>query len=297
MTAEPAPLAAPASVPRLAAFVGLAKPRLNALVVFAVGGGYWLGARGEPDAWTFAATLIGSALSAVGGSALNQLFERDYDALMRRTAGRPLPSGALSARQAAAFGCTTAALGVGTLLGGVGAAPAVVSAFIVASYLFVYTPLKRRTSLNTVVGAVTGALPPVLGWSAATGGYEAPAWALFAIVFCWQIPHFLAIAVLHGDDYARGGYRMLPGEDPELRVTARQTLAWWAALLPASLLPTFLGTVGVRYFYAAIALGLLFGAACVRFAWRRTAESARTVFLASVAYLTLLWGALLWDRL
>jgi heme o synthase len=284
------------AAPVLRAWVGLAKVRLNALVLFAVGGGYWLAAPGPPDAPRFALTLIGAALSAVGGSALNQLFEREHDALMTRTQGRPLPTGTLSPRQAAAFGAISSALGLGILAGGVGLAPAVVSAFIIGSYLFAYTPLKRRSSLNTVVGAVTGALPPVLGWSARTGGFEAPAWILFGIVFCWQIPHFLAIAVLHEEDYARGGYRMLPSEDPELRAVARQTVAWWCALLPVSLLPVFAGLAGVRYFFAAFLLGAAFGAACVRFAWTRTRREARLVFVASIVYLTLLWAALLWDK-
>jgi protoheme IX farnesyltransferase len=282
--------------PGLGAWIGLAKLRLNALVVFAVGGGYYLGAAGPLDWLSLAVVVFGAGAAAIGGSALNQLFEREHDALMLRTQGRPLPAGALSATQAAVFGCAASAIGVGVLYGWAGPAPAAVSAFIVLSYLFVYTPLKRRTSLNTVVGAVTGALPPVLGYAAATGGFAAPAWTLFLIVFCWQIPHFLAIAVLHGEDYARGGYRMLPSEDPELRVTARQTVAWCAALLPASLLPVKAGVAGERYGYAAAALGFAFFAQCVWFAVRRDRPRARAVFLGSIAYLTLLWIALLWDK-
>ena len=290
------PGSVPATAPGFGPWLGLAKLRLNALVVFAVGGGFWLGSPAEVDLALLAATVVGAGLAAIGGSALNQLFEREHDALMERTQGRPLPTGVLTSRQAAAFGCATSVLGLGILVGFVGPLPAAVSAFIVLSYLFVYTPLKRRTSLNTIVGAVTGALPPVLGWAGATGGLEATAWALFLIVFCWQIPHFLAIAVLHDADYSRGGYRMLPSEDPELRTTARQTVAWWAALLPASLLPVRTHVVGMNYAYAAVVLGLLFGVQCVLFAVKRTRGHARSVFLGSIVYLTLLWIALLWDK-
>ena len=292
MTAGPVAAAAPGLGP----WLGLAKLRLNALVVFAVGGGFWLGSPAKVDLFLLAATVIGAGLSAVGGSALNQLFEREHDALMERTQGRPLPTGVLTERQAAAFGCATSVAGLGLLFGFVGPLPAAISAFIVLSYLFVYTPLKRRTSLNTIVGAVTGALPPVLGWSAASGNLTAPAWTLFLIVFCWQIPHFLAIAVLHEADYTRGGYRMLPGEDPELRTTGRQVVTWWAALLPASLLPVRTGVVGMNYGYAAVVLGLAFGVQCVLFAVKRTRGHARSVFLGSIVYLTLLWIALLWDK-
>jgi len=280
--------------PGLSAWVGLAKLRLNALVLFAAYGGYRLGAGGHGDGARLVATLLGAFLSAVGGSALNMLLEREHDARMERTRERPLPTGELTPRQAAAFGVACSALGIG-LLWAVGWAPALTSAVIVFSYLFVYTPLKRRTSLNTVVGAVTGALPPVLGWSAATGGFETPAWTLFGIVFCWQIPHFLAIARLHEADYARGGYRMLPAEDPEGRAVGRQVALWWAALFAVSLTPATVGLAGTLYVVAATALGAAFGAASIAFAVRRDLRTARVLFLASVVYLALLWIALLVD--
>jgi protoheme IX farnesyltransferase len=274
---------------RLAAYVALTKPRIVVMVLVTVATGFWLGARGtlgrSGSVATLLVSLFGTGLVAGGASAWNQLLERARDLRMKRTAGRPLPSGRLTPAEAALFGSV---LGVaGTLILALGANPvsAVVAVATFVLYVFVYTPLKPLTTLNTAVGAVPGALPPVIGWAAATGQVGIEAWSLFLIVFLWQFPHFLAIAWIYRDDYARGGHKMLPGLDPKGAITGRQAATYALALIPAGLLPTAIGLAGPYYFLGALALGVFYLYHSVRF-WSDVSDStARRLLRASFLYL------------
>jgi len=240
--------------------------------------------------------LAGTALVSSGSSALNQIIERDRDARMRRTENRPLPAGRLRPADAILWSVLLSASGLLLLAVTVNLLTVALAALTLVSYAFVYTPLKRVTSLATVVGAIPGALPPLGGWAAATGELPAPAFILFAIVFLWQMPHFLAIACLYREDYRRGGMLMLPVVDEGGRFTALQALVYSAALLPVSLLPAALGMAGPIYLFGAFLLGLGMNAASLRFARCRTQTTARGLLLASVIYLPLLCGLLFLDR-
>jgi len=282
---------------RTADFVTLTKPRLNFLVLITMLGGMYLGApHGVPVAILIHA-FIGTALVAGGAAALNQVWERKTDGLMRRTASRPLPGGRLRVADGAWFGALLSAGGLIELAWNVNALSAIVAAATLVSYVLVYTPLKTRTSLSTLVGAVPGALPPVIGWAAATGTISIGAWVLFGIVFFWQMPHFLALAWMYRDDYARAGIPLLPVLEPDGRRTGQQALVYAAGLWPVSLLPAMVGLAGVAYLIVATVLGLGLIALSVRFARERTTTTARTLFLYSITYLPLLWGALVIDRL
>ncbi len=237
--------------------------------------------------------MAGAWLVAGGASTWNQYLERSSDLRMRRTAGRPLPSGRLAPTEAALFGAVLGVAGTATLALGVNAISAAVAAATFLLYVFVYTPLKPRTTLNTAVGAIPGALPPMIGWAAATGRLGVEAWALFLIVFLWQFPHFLAIAWLYRDDYARGGHRMLPSVDPAGSLTGRQASVYALALVPAALLPTTIGLAGPAYFAGALALGVFYLAQAVRF-WSDLSEaSARRLLRASFIYLPAILALLL----
>jgi protoheme IX farnesyltransferase len=281
---------------RASDFVALAKPRLNSLVVATSAVGYYLGSPHAFDTPAFLYTVAGTALVASGASALNQVYERQTDALMARTRTRPLPDGRVQPAEAVVFGVVTAAIGLSVLAAGANMLAAVVALATLASYVGVYTPLKLRTSLATVVGAIPGALPPVIGWTAATGVFSREAWVLFAIVFLWQMPHFLAIAWLYREDYARAGFRMLPVIEPDGRSTARQATAFAAALVPFSLAPTVLGFTTPGYAFAALPLGLGFLALAIRFGRRRTTEDARRLFFGSLLYLPLIWSLIILAR-
>jgi protoheme IX farnesyltransferase len=274
----------------------LSKPRITLLVVLTTLVGYVLGARGRVAAPHLAATLAGTALVAAGASALNMLLERRTDALMLRTRTRPLPSGRLRPVEALACGLALTSTGLAALAWRAGPLSALVALVTWASYLFLYTPLKARTSLSTVVGAFPGALPPVIGWAAARGALEPGAFVLFAIVFLWQIPHFLAIAWIYRDDYARGGLPMLPVLDRDGRITGRQAVANSLALLVVSLTPTAAGLAGTTYLVGAVVLGLGFSAVAVWAAAERSPRAARALFLASLAYLPALCAFLMGDR-
>jgi len=237
---------------------------------------------------------VGTALVAAGASAFNMLLERARDARMERTRHRPLPAGRVRPLEALAFGSLLTVTGLG-LLAWIGPWPAWVAFATWASYVFLYTPLKPHTSLATLVGAVPGALPPVIGWAAAQGRIETGAWLLFAILFLWQIPHFLAIAWIYRDDYRRGGFPMLPVLDSEGSLTARQAFANSLALLPVSLTPTVAGMAGRVYCIGAVLLGAGYAFSAGRLAWRRTPQAARELFLVSIAYLPLLAALLLFD--
>jgi protoheme IX farnesyltransferase len=242
-------------------------------------------------------TLVATAFVAGGAAALNQVWERDTDRLMRRTASRPLPSGRLTVAEGTTFGIVLSAVGLLQLATQVNATATAVAALTLVSYVLVYTPLKRRSPLATLIGAIPGALPPVIGWAAATNSVTLPALVLFGIVFFWQMPHFLAIAWMYRDDYAAAGIPLLPVIEPDGRRTGQQALVYAAALWPVSLLPMLVGLADLPYSIVATALGFgLIGLSAV-FARERSSLSARRLFLYSIVYLPLLWGALCLDRL
>ena len=241
-------------------------------------------------------TLAGTGLLAAGSAALNQLFERETDSRMRRTANRPLPTGRIGPEAALAFAFGLVLLGLVVLLALTNLLTASLGALTVAGYVFVYTPMKRLTSLATVVGAVPGALPPMMGWAAARGELGLGAWALFGLLFFWQMPHFLAIAWMYREDYAQGGFPMLTVRDPEGRATALQMILWGAALVPVSLLPSVLGMTDRVYFFGALALGIAYLLPCLRFARAISKAAARQILLVSVLYLPAILLLTLLDR-
>lgn len=286
-------VAAPA---RATDFVLLTKPRITFLVLVTTAVGYALGFGAAFQPTVFIALLVGTALVSGGASALNQWAERDADARMSRTRSRPLPSGRLAPADAFAFGVAISVVGLVLLASAVNALTALLAAASLASYVLAYTPLKRVTSLCTLVGAVPGAIPPMMGWAAATGTLGREAWALFAVLFLWQMPHFLAIAWIYREDYARGGFPMLPVTDPGGDSTARQSVAYAAALVPVTLLAGAFAGAGEYYLWSAVGLGTLFVGCAVVFAIRRTLRSARWLFLVSVLYLPAVLGIMVLDR-
>jgi protoheme IX farnesyltransferase len=266
-------------------FVALTKPRVVLMVLVTTWVGYYLGGSAEGGFARLASMLLGTALAAAGTLALNQFLERDVDARMLRTRGRPLPDGRLQPLEALVFGMLLTLSGIALLAVVVGLGSALVTGATAALYLFAYTPLKRVTPLAMVVGAIPGALPPVTGWVAARGELGVGAGVLFAILFLWQLPHTLAIARLYRDDYARGGIRVLPVVDPDGASTERQIVAGCLGLYAAGLLPTLVGLTGPVYFFAAMLLGALFVACGVAQALAPSPVSARRLVLASVVYL------------
>ncbi len=269
-------------------YLTLTKPRVTFLVVLTTWMGFAFGSVGKSFTLLWAFAMIGTALVAAGASTLNQYMERDLDARMRRTQNRPLPQKRLTPRSAFIFGVTLAVLGLALLAFGVNRLTSLIAVISLLSYLLAYTPLKTRTSLSTLVGAIPGALPPVMGWTAARGTLAPHAWILFAILFLWQLPHFLAIAWMYKDDYARAGFPMLPVIDPDGGSTARMIILYTAILLPVTLLPAQAGLVGFSYFYGALGLGLVFMGVSVLTAFFRTPAHARRLLLASVIYLPIL---------
>ncbi|MBI2828352.1 MAG: protoheme IX farnesyltransferase [Acidobacteria bacterium] len=285
------------STHRAADFATLAKPRLNSLVLATTAAGLYLASPDGVAIPILLHTLLGTALVAGGAAALNQVWERDTDALMQRTRTWPIASGRLRASDGFWFGMGLSTTGLVELAMGVNLLSAVVAALTLGGYVLVYTPLKRRTSLAMLVGAIPGALPPVIGWVAASGTFTLPALVLFGIVFFWQMPHFLAIAWLHRDDYRAAGIPLLPVVEPDGRRTGRQALLYGATLWPVSLMPTLVGLAGGFYIVVATVLGLTLIALSARFARDRSIPAARRLFLFSITYLPLLWGALVADRL
>ncbi len=281
----------------LADFVELTKPRITTLVVLTALVGYVMASPAAPPALALLFALAGTGLVAAGASALNMVLERDTDALMHRTRTRPLAAGRLRVPEAMAFGLGLTALGLAGLFRFSGPLSALVAFVTWFTYLFCYTPLKRRTSLSTLVGAVPGALPPVIGWAAARGAIDGGAFVLFAILFLWQVPHFLAIAWIYREDYARGGLPMLPVIDTPGRLTGRQTVAHAFALLLVSLVPTGVGMAGLAYLVGALILGAALLGFSLRLALLRTVAAARALFVASILYLTALCALLVADRL
>lgn len=277
-------------------FVALTKPRLNLLVVITSAAGYYLGGLDTPSALPMTLAIGGTTLVAAGAAALNQVYERDTDRLMRRTRLRPLPDGRVTTTDARVFGLTLSGLGIALLAFGANLAAALLAAATLVVYLVIYTPLKRRSSAATLVGAVPGALPALIGWAAARGTVSVGGWTLFAIVFLWQIPHFMAIAWMYRDDYRSAGFPMLPIVEPEGRRTGRQALAYALVLLPVSLAPSFVGVSGRAYLGIAALLGLALLALAARFAAQRSDTTARALFYGSITYLPLLWAALVLDH-
>ena len=281
---------------RLAAYIELTKPRITFLIMLTSAAGFCLGSRGAVNYLLFTHAMLGIALLASGIGTLNQFIERDLDALMRRTADRPLPSGRLLPFEALWFGVLLTATAEVYLALFVNAVTAVLGLTVIAGYLFLYTPLKTRTTLSTAIGAFPGAVPPLIGWAAARGEIDITAWVLFAILFLWQFPHFLAIAWMYREDYGRAGIRMLPVVEPDGRVTGQQIIAYTLMLVPVSLLPTVLGITGKLYLVAALILGLLFLASAIRAALSKSNQHARQLLLASVLYLPLLFGMMVLNR-
>lgn len=312
----PASIGAQEGAKGFAAVYELTKPRITRLVTITSGVGFVLGAVGQ--SWQThdlilraVGCILGTALSSSGANALNQWWERERDAVMPRTCARPLPTQRVSPRSALHWGLVFSILGVG-LLALVGLAPALVSAATILIYVLLYTPLKPVTTLNTVVGAIPGALPPLIGWTAAASGslltgsasgmdalWHPGGWSLFALMFVWQIPHFLAIAWMYRDDYAKGGYRMLPIGEQGANITSRVMLVWAVALIPATMAPAMIlhDRLGLVSLLAALVTGILFLALCIRLVRTRERAHARVVFFASIAHLPLLLMVLVGDAL
>ncbi|SPE34486.1 Protoheme IX farnesyltransferase [Candidatus Sulfopaludibacter sp. SbA3] len=286
-------------------YIELTKPRITWLILMSTGIGYFFGLRGAANWWDFLRsipllsllhTVVGTGLIASGTAALNQWYEREADRKMRRTADRPLPSGKMTASRALAFGAALSVAGFVELWLGVNLLAALIGAFTLASYLFVYTPMKQRTWWSTTVGAIPGAMPPMIGYAAAAGTVTPDAWVLAAILFLWQFPHFYSIAWMYKDDYARAGIQMLPVVEPDCRSTARQIVLYGIALIPVSLIPAVLGMSGRLYLIGALLLGLWFLYSGVRVAVERSLARARNVLITSVLYLPLIYGLMLLDR-
>jgi heme o synthase len=289
-------LSAPAAH-RVADFLALTKPRLNSLVVVTAGIGYYLGASGNAEISSLLEAVLGIALVAGGAAGLNQIYERETDSLMFRTRMRPLAAQRVTAGEALVFSLTLAAVGLGAIAATSNFLAAFLALLTLISYNVVYTPMKRRSQLATLVGAVPGALPPMIGWVAARGALTPEAWALFAIVFVWQIPHFMAIAWLYRADFGRAGFPLLPVVEPTGRSTARQAVLFSLVLVPLSVVPYFLGMSGPAYAVGASAGSLALLWLAISFALKRTDDRARLLFLGSITYLPLLWGMLILDRL
>jgi protoheme IX farnesyltransferase len=303
MKTDTLPDPAPAAVPSLSAdLLELAKPRITVMVLVTATVGYLLAvpadaAVGIAGLVGLVHALVGTALVAASGSVLNQVVEREHDARMRRTAARPLPTGRVGADLALGFGVALGVAGLAYLTFLVNPLTALLGALTLAGYVFVYTPMKRWSSLATVVGAAPGAMPPVMGWAAYADSLSLGAWVLFAILFFWQLPHFLAIAWMYKNDYGRAGYPLLPVIQPDGASTARQAVLWAAALVPLGLVPSALGLTGLVYALGAFVLGAVYFWASVVFARHPSAPTARRLLLTSVLYLPALLVVMLADRL
>lgn len=293
---ELAQVAAPAKR-WFAVYADLVKARLTLLVLLTTLVGFYMGWTGAMNYALMFHALLGTALVASGAAALNQLLEREYDARMRRTAGRPLPSGRLQPVTVMLFGGVCSLVGLIYLALLTNPLTSVLGAISLVSYLFIYTPLKRITWLNTAVGAIPGALPPLMGWAAARGELSGGGWALFAILAFWQMPHFFAIAWIYRDEYAKAGFQMLPAVDPDGSRTAQQSVSHTLGLLPISLCPFLFQLAGPVYLVAAVLLGGAYLACAIQFARRLDLPSARRLFFASIIYLPLLLIALVADKI
>lgn len=275
----------------------LTKPEITFLVTISALAGFVLASPDGIDGWTLFWAMIGIPLTSAGGCVMNHWLERDLDGEMKRTAGRPLPSGRISSESAAWFGMLLIGAGLGILCPLTNPLTGVLAAVTVALYLFVYTPLKRKTTLNTLVGTIPGALPVLGGWTAASGTFGPAGWALFAVLVCWQMPHFYSLAWMYRKDYDRAGYIMLTVADDSGRRTAFHMLAWTVGMIACSVLPVFLGAAGLWYGACAVLLGAWFIRPVLGFRRERSAAQARVVLKASVMYIPLLLGAIVLDQL
>ena len=278
-------------------YCDLFKARLTFLVVLTTLVGFYIGVRGAVDYLLMMHAVLGTALLACGAAALNQLWEREFDARMRRTESRPLPSGRLQPESVLIIGGLLSTAGMIYLAVCVNLLTALLGALTLGSYVFVYTPLKRVTWLNTAVGAIPGALPPLMGWTSARDQITGDAWVLFCILFFWQIPHFLAIAWMYRHEYAKAGFVMLPNVDPDGSRTGRQAVSHTLGLMMVSLAPFSFKMVGPIYLAGAVVLGILFIVAAAQFARRLEHAQARRLFFVSILYLPLLLGLMVFDKL
>ena len=277
-------------------FVTLTKPRLNFLVLLTTAAAYSLGAGPQARLIDLVHTLVGTFLVAGGAAALNQVWERRTDRLMRRTQRRPMADERMSVMSGTVFGLVLTVVGVGELALFINTLSASVALVTTATYILFYTPLKLRTSLSTIAGAVPGALPAVIGWAAATDTLSVQGWVLFGIVFMWQMPHFLAIAWMYRDEYARAGMPLLPVIEPDGRSTGRQAVLYTAALIPLSMAPTGVGLATAYYLVGAITLGAVLMVLSLEFSAKRNMDTARRLFYGSILYLPILWAILVFDH-
>jgi heme o synthase len=277
-------------------FITLTKPRLNFLVLLTTAAAYSLGAGPGATLIDLIHTLLGTFLVAGGAAAINQVWERTTDRLMRRTQRRPMADERLSVTQGMTFGIALTIIGAAELAYFINPLSAAVALATTASYIFFYTPLKLRTSLSTIAGALPGALPAVIGWAAATNTLSIEGWVLFGIVFMWQMPHFLAIAWMYRDEYARAGMPLLPVIEPDGRSTGRQAVLYTAALIPLSMMPTGVGLASPWYLVGAIVLGAILMLMSVEFAVKRDLATAKRLFFGSILYLPILWALLVFDH-
>jgi protoheme IX farnesyltransferase len=296
-TAQPLTEAASVEKTRFAVLADLIKARLTFLVLLTTLVGFYVGFQGRLDLMLLLHTMLGTALLASGASALNQWIERDHDALMERTEDRPLPSGRMQPDTVLILGGICSGLGLIYLAFAVNLLTSLLGAVTLVSYVLVYTPLKRVTTLNTIVGAIPGALPPLMGWAAARGDISRGGWSLFAILFFWQLPHFWAIAWIYREQYARAGYVMLPVVDPQGERTGRQAVSHTLGLLPVSLGPFLFQLAGPTYLCGAIVLGFIYLGFAIQFSRRLTLRSARQLFFVSILYLPLLLGLMVFDKI
>jgi protoheme IX farnesyltransferase len=286
----------PAEKGWIAVYADLFKARLTLLVLLTTMVGFYVGFRGQVDYTLMTFTLLGTGLLASGAAALNQLIERDHDARMRRTRERPLPSGRMQPRTVLAVGVGTAVIGLTCLALAVNGVTAAIGAASLISYLFIYTPMKRITWMNTLVGAIPGALPPLMGWTAARGEITNEGLALFAILAFWQLPHFMAIAWIYRDEYANAGFQMLPMVDPDGHRTGRQAVSHTLALVGVSLCPFLFGFAGTLYLAGALLFGGCFLWFAIDFSLKLNLSRARYLFYASILYLPLLLGVMVIDK-
>ena len=282
---------------RVSDYWTLTKPEVNFLVVISTLAGYYVALRGPLNFFVLMNTLMGTLMVASGTGTLNQYIERKSDASMRRTARRPLPSGRIKAVEALVFGILLAVGGGLLLWVTVNPLTSILALLTLTTYLLIYTPLKKRTALCTLVGAFPGAMPPLIGWAAARGSLNADSLVLYTILFLWQFPHFLAIAWMYREDYSRAGLRMLPPEDSDGLLTSIQIMAFLVALVAVSMLPTLMGQMGKVYLFGATGLGAYFLVHGVRMARSRTNALARRLVLASVLYLPLVFGLMMFDKI
>ncbi len=281
---------------KIAAYIELTKPRIAVILVLTSAAGFYLGSQGSLDLVRFANSVFAILLLAFGVATLNQYWERDIDPLMERTAGRPLPTGRVSPAEALIFGLLQCVIAEIYLFLAVNTLTAVLGLLVIVGYVLLYTPLKTRTSASTAIGAIPGALPPLMGWTAAANEISIGAWALFATQFLWQFPHFLAIAWMYKDQYAKAGIKMLPAIEPDGRITARQIVLFSIMLLPVSLAPFAFGHEGLIFLIGAVALGLWMLWTSIVAARHKTTEKAKALVWVSIIYLPLLFLLMVADK-